>query len=232
MLIADVFVAEIDELMNHYPVREEYAHQLGEYLANISDTNSFRAMAIGSETAHAFDSAYDGQLIQHADMATDAAALQAAVYDTARYFDEKDVPESDRYIGVKPVQYFKLLTDGEFINRDYNDPNGSRAKGVVEYAAGIQILKTNNIPQADDSANTEVDLQLRADFTDLDSGVSPSTVTACAWQKRAIATVQLKGVTAEQEYSARHQGTLLLAKVAQGQNFVRPEAIAVLADIN
>jgi hypothetical protein len=48
MLLASSFVAEIDELMNHYDVRSIYSTELGRALAQKFDQNVARVLALGS----------------------------------------------------------------------------------------------------------------------------------------------------------------------------------------
>ena len=50
------------------------------------------------------------------------------------------------------------------------------------------------------------------------------TTAGCVWHKSAVGTVKLLDLSTEMEYSARHQGTLLVAKYAAGHGVLRPEA--------
>lgn len=228
LLVADVFVDSLDELLNHYSIRAEYATQLGEYLANKHDMNSYAYMQLGARASHfSQDSAFDGTQLAAANLATSAAVLKTAIWDAAAVLDVNDVPDSDRYCGVSPAQYYLLLTDAEFINRDFSPDNGSQAGGVIEKAAGFEIVKTNNIPNItwvtghdDHPTDTKVDW----------STVAGDLSVADCWHKSAIGTVKLMGLQTEEEYSARHQGSLLLAKYAIGQDFLRPEAVVALED--
>ena len=59
LLEADVFVDKLDDAMNHYEVRSEYAHQLGQALANAKDQNVFRSLVAGSLASHLIDTSGD-----------------------------------------------------------------------------------------------------------------------------------------------------------------------------
>jgi hypothetical protein len=62
-------------------------------------------------------------------------------------FDEKDVPDGDRHLIVKPAQYYLLLTNKDLLNSDYSASTGDLVAGRIETAAGIGIVKSNNVPQ-------------------------------------------------------------------------------------
>jgi hypothetical protein len=56
------------------------------------------------------------------------------------------VPEDDRYLYLKPAQYYLLINSGSrAINRDYAG-DGSFADGTIFRIAGMKIVKTNNLP--------------------------------------------------------------------------------------
>lgn len=221
LLVADAFVANLDEAMNHYDARSIYAHQLGQALANAYDTNVLRSVYRGSEVAP------DAVLTGHpggsqrinASVDTSAAILKAAIFDAAQDLDENNVPGEDRYLAVAPAQFYLLLEDGEFINRDYSG-EGSKARAAMPFASDLQVIKSNNIPTADDSANTDIPTDLRISYT-------PNV--AAVWHKSGVGSVKLMDLKTESEYDIRRQGTLLVAKFAVGFDYLRPEACVSLA---
>lgn len=221
LLIANVFVAEIDEAKNHYEVRSKYAHQLAEALVNAVDTNNFRAAYLGSEVAAnaLFTGNPGGTQLTDGDFITTPADLKAGIYDAAQTLDEKDVPSDGRYIAVKPAEFYGLLENGEFVHRDYAG-EGSKARAKMPFVADLQVLKSNNVPRANDTANTDVPSSLRADF-------QPNV--AQVWHADGIAMVSLLDLKVESEYDIRRQGTLFVAKLACGQGYLRPEALVNLA---
>lgn len=223
LLEADVFIDTLDEAMNHYEVRQPYAHQLGEALANAKDTNSFRAVFVGAAASHPITLATpenDGLSIQTAALSTTASLMKAALYDVAQTFDEKNVPTTDRFCALLPLAWYLLLEDGEFIHRDFAG-EGSKAHATMPFAADIQVLKSNNIPTADDTGEATVPVVLRDDFREC---------VGVAWHRQAIGTVKLLDLKVESEYDIRRQGTLFVAKYAIGQDFLRTEACISLED--
>lgn len=220
LLVSSVFVDKLDDAMNHYEIRKEYAHQLGEALANIYDTNVFRAVAQGADASHPFDSNFDGTELGAADLDS-AAGAKGVVYDGAQTLDENDVPEGDRYLACLPSMWYVLLEDGEFIDRDFAG-EGSKARATIPFASDLQVLKTNNIPTIDDTATANVAVALQSDYL---------TTRGVIWQKGAIGTVKLLDLSVEDEYSVRHKGTLLTADYAIATDFLRTEACIWLTDV-
>jgi len=222
LLYSDAFVDVLDDAMNHYEVKSTYAHQIGEALANAKDTNTFRAIFTGAAASHLIDTSgdNDGTALQSANLSTVAATLKAAVYDAAQTLDEKNIPESERFAAVLPLAFYLLLEDGEFIDRDY-DGQGSKAVARMPFAANLQVLKSNNIPTANDTANTDVPSVLRDDFREN---------IGLVWHRSAIATVKLLDLSTEIGWDMRRQGTLLIGKYAIGQDYLRPEACISLED--
>ena len=221
LLIAPVFVAQIDELQAHFDVRAPYAHQLGEALALAADANIFRSIYVGSEVAanSVLTGHPGGSQITSATIGTDVSVLKAAIFDAAEDLDDRDVPEDDRYLAVRPAQFYLLLQDGEFINRDYAG-EGSKARAALPWASDLMVLKSNNIPVADDTSNTDIPTALRTTY---------APYVAAVWHKSAAASVKLLDLKVETEYDIRRQGTLMVAKFAMGFGHLRTEACISLA---
>jgi hypothetical protein len=220
LLISPVFIDVLDEAMNHYEVRSIYTTQQGEELANQADGKVLRAFVAASRATAVVTGLPNGDRITGATIGTDAAVLKAGIYDAAEDMDDHDVPSSDRCLWVAPAQFYMLLTDGEFIDRDFNDPNGSRARAVVSRAADFEVIKTNNLPSADDQANADLPADLKLDY---------QTTVAVAAHKSAAGTVKLIDLTVEKAWDVNRQGTILLAKYAMGHNYLRPESAVELA---
>jgi hypothetical protein len=222
LLYSDAFVDVLDDAMNHYEVKAAYAHQIGEALANAKDRNSFRAVFTGAAASHLIDDSgdNDGTAIQSASLSTTASVMKAAIYDAAETLDEKNIPVSERYSAMLPLAWYLLLEDGEFIHRDYAG-QGSKATATMPFAADLQVLKSNNIPTANDTANTDVPSVLRDDFREC---------VALVWHKSAIATVKLLDLRTSVDWDVRRQGTLLIGSYAIGQDYLRPEGCVSIED--
>jgi N4-gp56 family major capsid protein len=224
MLLASAFIGEIDELKNHYDVRSIYSREMGQALAKVLDKNLLNLVVIGARTTTAnVTGGNAGTKIVDADADSNATSLKDSIFDAIQNLDEKDVPSSDRYIVVKPDQYYQLLNLDSLLSRDFSADAGDRSKGSITSIGGVPLVKSNTAVQS---------------FTD-QSGASTSgqnntyignfaNVQAVIFHKSAVGTVKLKDLVLESTYDPRRIGTLMTARMACGSNFLRPESSAVI----
>jgi hypothetical protein len=216
VLVADTFIANIDEAKNHYDVRAEYSRLLGMALAKAFDTRTMRVGLLAARSAATITGQNGGSALVSATSGTDGAALAAAIFNAAQVMDEKDVPENDRVAIVKPEQYYNLVQTTSVINRDWGGA-GVYADGTVLRVAGIQIIKSNNLPQANVAGVAGENNTYSGDF---------SNTTALVMQKSAIGTVKLMDLAVERtsgDFEIMYQGTLMVARYAMGHGVLRPE---------
>ena len=211
--LANEYIAQIDELKSHFDVRGEYAKQMGEALADQFDRNVARNIVLASRATATITGGNGGANVTNAAVGTDASVLAAAVYTMAQTFDQKGLPETERYVAVLPAQYYLMVQKTDLINKDWNG-EGSYAAGMMGSVAGVTIVKTNKVPTANDSANSNIPTAYRANY---------STTVAVGWHPQAVGTVSLMDIQSENFWDARRQSTLLLAKYACGHGILRPE---------
>lgn len=220
LLLSSVFISNIDEAMNHYGVRSHYSKELGFALSNQMDRH---ILATGVQaalaTATLTTAGNGGELITDADGDTNADSLIQSIFDAAQALDEKNVPESDRCVFLKPAQYYLMVnSSSKLINVDYgNSGNGSTATGKVYNVAGIDIVKTNQLP------NTNITTGVEAG-TDTNQAVDARNGVALVMHKSAIGTVKLMDLASEIQYDIRRQGTLMVSKYACGHGVLKPDA--------
>jgi hypothetical protein len=213
LLVADRFVSNIEEAKNHYEVRAELSRDIGMSLAATMDRNLARVGLNAARASATVTGGDGGSAITSATAGTSADALIAAAFSAAQALDEKAVPDNDRYLFVKPAQYYLLVnSSSKLINRDYAPDNGSVASGEVYRVAGLEIVKTNNPPFGSNIATGPAAYQ--GNFT---------TSVGLVMQKGAIGTVKLMDVAIESEYLITHQGTMIVGKYACGHGILRPE---------
>lgn len=228
LLIAPVFIANIDEAISHYDYRSPYSDQIGQALAKFYDQNVSRVLTntARNQNVNLVTGLPSGSSITDADFATDGTKLYGGVFNSGVQLDANDVPMSDRHAGFKPVQYALLVRSEKPINRDLNpEGNGSIASGTVYSINGIPIFKSNNLVQSND-------------FSGFGGGVNPqqpagrqhdySTLSGLIFHRGAAGTVQLQDITMESAYDPRRQGTLMLGKYLVGHGGLRPEAATEL----
>ena len=216
VLIADTFIADIDEAKNHYDVRAEYSRLLGMALAKQFDVRLLQLAVLAARSSATVSGGNGGSAITDADAKTNGASLAASIFEAAKIMDEKDVPENERVAIVKPAQYYNLVQTTDVINRDWGGA-GVYADGTVLRVAGIHIVKSNNVPSTNVSAVSGENNTYHGDF---------STTAAVVMQKQALGTVKLMDLAVEKtsgDFNIQYQGTLMAAKYAMGHGILRPE---------
>jgi hypothetical protein len=221
LLIANTFIANIDEAKNHYDVRAEYSKQMGQALAQTYDRNLL-SMAIkaardpaGLGAGIAGQGSAASETLGTTTPTTDQ--IVAALYDAAATLDERNVPEAERYAIVNPSTFYALVQNDKLINRDFGQ-NGSYSDGTIMKVAGMQIVKSNNLT---------VDHTTSAAYPDYNAkyAVDATDTSVLVLQRQAMGTVQLMDMATEMEYDIRRQGTLAVSKMAVGHGVLRPECI-------
>lgn len=236
LLIAQTFVANIDELMNHYDVRSIYASELGKALAKRYDQNVAKVIANASRASTTLTGGSGGTVLTLANGNTASSdvtgdELAAAIYDIAQAFDERDIPKTDRFVVLPPAEYYKLPESAtRTISTDYNPGgNGSYGSGNVAQVAGIPVIMSNNISQENKPPGGS-DANELGGSNNTYAGDDSKTI-GLVFHKSAVGTVKLLDLQTEmsgQDYGVMYQGTLMVAKYALGHGILRPEAAATI----
>ncbi len=236
LLIAQSFVANIDELMNHYDVRAIYASELGKALAKRYDQNVAKCISNASRASTTLTGGSGGTVLTLANGNTASSdvtgdELAAAIYDIAQAFDERDIPKTDRFVVLPPAEYYKLPESAtRTISTDYNPGgNGSFASGTVLQVAGMPVIMSNNISQENKPPGGS-DANELGGSNNTYAGDDSKTI-GLVFHKSAVGTVKLLDLQTEisgNDYSVMYQGTLMVAKYALGHGILRPEAAATI----
>lgn len=240
VLLSSCFVADIDELKNHYDVRSTYSKEIGRALAYAADKNLIRTVIAGARrTTDRFGGTSATFLGSKLDIAASTSAtsaeLIAGLFQAAQKMDEKNVPADGRVAIFNPANYYRLVQGdgtavGIAINKDYGGA-GSLASGTVVEVAGIKVLKSNHIPSTDESSTPDalagasgVKNDVNGTANDGYSGYNYANTIGIAFHSDAVGTVKLMDLSVESEYIMERLGTLMLAKYAMGHNVLREEA--------
>jgi len=210
LLIADSFIANIDEAKSAYDARSIYSTESGRALANAWDKNVLQTGILAARASATVTGANGGSSLVHADYKTVAATLAAGIFSAAQKLDEKDVSENDRYAFIRPAQYYLLAQSTGVINKDWGG-SGVYAEGTVLKIAGVHIVKANHLP-----------------ITNVTTGPTAYRVDATntaflVMNKMAVGTLKLLDLAMEAAYDIRRQGTLVVSKYAMGHGILRPE---------
>jgi hypothetical protein len=237
-LTSNVMVSDADELMNHYDIRSAYASAIGRALAKQMDTNILATVAGTASAGPNVTGGKSGTAISSGSTTTanvTGALLIGAAFDAAEALDENDAPQEDRYMAIRPAEYYKLIeasgTGTSLVNRDFEASNGSMADGNVFKVAGFTIVPTNNLSSTDLSGTTTDDVGIRNDVHDSGgvdylNGVNWAKTHALFFQKGAVGTVKLADLSVESEYQLERLSTLFVAKYMCGHGQLRPECAA------
>jgi len=218
MLLADAFVAEVEELKNHYDVRSEYARQMASALSNTVDKHLLSLAILASQGGATITGTNGGSQITDSDANTNATSLIGSVFEAIQKLDEKNVPTEGRVCIVDPDRYYQLANVDKLVNRDFSKENGDFGKGTVLSIGGVPIVKSNtavsvfgqNISSVTGANNT-----YHGNFTN---------TVAVVMHKSAIGTVKRKDLVMESTYDARRIGTLMTARMLMGSGILRPES--------
>ena len=253
MLVASTFLANIDDIKNHYDIRSIYANELGKALAVRFDTALAKVfIAAARSSAVITGGKVGGQLdVANNDFsapdtpgtpaAITGADLVAAFFSAAQKLDENDVPSDGRFCVLRPSDYYKLITGADAsnsfsltsaVNADIGG-QGGLATGMIPQIAGISIYKSNHIPSTDLSAVSSGDGASNNDVFGV-SGLGYNgdfrNSVGIVSHSAAVGTVKLLDLATESEYQIERQGTLFVAKYAMGHGILRPEcAIELVA---
>ena len=216
LLVSHAFIAKIDEAMNHFDVRSIYSTELADALSQAYDKNVGQVSVLAARAASPITSiTLPTRVFTDANYRVDGEALVAGAFRAAQALDEGNAPEGDRYLGVLPAQFYLLGQTPKVLNKDIGGA-GSIAKGTVPEVAGLQIVKTNNLPQTNVATGPTA---YQGNFTN---------VAACVWQKSAVGTLKLLDLATEVVPDGRRRGTLMVAEYAMGHGILRPECAVEL----
>lgn len=246
LLISPLFIASIDEAMNHYDVRGIYAKEAGSALARQADRNIFRTIAKaafitnGTQAAAEFGAAFDDEVYTAnqtigtvAGDATDPTKIVSAIYKAVEEFTKKNVPFDNAVVVLAPEQYFALLnvsdiTKASWLNRDVGGV-GSTAGRQIPMVAGLPVMMSNHLPQTNQT--TTLSDGDEAPITASRAGKYKgnfANIKGLIFTPDAAATVKLMDLGLESEYQIERQGTLIVAKYAMGHNILRPACAQAL----
>lgn len=226
LLISPAFIAEIDEAKNHYDVRGHYSTEVGRVLAQTWDKHALQVgvLAARTSTGNIAGESPAGTILAEGTSGDydDVTKFHNALRLAAEKMDEKNIPEQDRAVYVRPAAYWRLIDNDKLVSKEFSEGNGDVAKGVIYRVAGMELIKTNNLP------NTNVTASSVAAGTGDKYVGDFSKTEALVMHKSAIGTVQLMDLSTRMDYDPRRLGTQVVSKYAVGHGILRPEAAVEL----
>ena len=218
LLLADVFIDDLEDAKLHFDVRQEYSKQLGIALSNRFDQKIARLGYLAARGSAVTPDHKGGTLLKNTSAATDVAVLRGLIFNAAQALDEKDVPDEDRHIVVKPAQYYMLVQDTTLLNKDWGGA-GALATANLPQIANMTVHKSNNLPNG-----ANITTKIDGENNDYTGNFTDSV--ALVMNKQAVGTVKLFDLATEmsgKDFHVMYQGDLILAKYAMGHGILRPE---------
>jgi len=230
VLQSSTFIASIDELINHYDVRSMYATELAFALSKTFDQNAARMVVKAARDSATITGTNGGAAITNASTApataaaTKATAYVDAIYEAAQTLEGKAVAPSECVAVVPIAAYYDIARhESTLVNRDFVVNNGDYSRAEVVRVADVRLVKSTNLPTADESTPPA-----EAAFQRNDYNADFSTSTGVVFHPSAIGTVKRQDLTTESEYQMSRQGHLMLAKMLTGTGVLRPESAVEL----
>jgi hypothetical protein len=215
MLVSPIFIADIDDLMNHYDSRSEFVRESAYSLASAYDSHVAQIGVLAARSAEILLGEGGGTVLTQANFASDAAVLTQGIINAAKAMDEKNVPKEGRIAFLPPTQYYLLFSNKDLINSYYGG-RGSIADGTVFKVAGVEIVMTNNLPQSNVITGPAA---YQGNF---------STTVGLVMHRSAVGTVQLKGMTSKVWEDNLRVGSWINTMMAIGHGILRPESAVEL----
>jgi hypothetical protein len=211
LLTSSTFVAKIDEAMNHYDVRSIYTTELGRALSKKFDTTIAKVVLLAARATANLTGGKGAQSVTTG-ATPNGAKLAESIYSAAQLLDEADVPAEERYAVLSPANYYKVVQSLAAVGNA--NPVGSFVDGSVVRIAGVQIVKSNNLPSTNVTSSEGNNGGYTGNFTN---------TVGVVFHKNAVGTVKLLDLAVESEYKIELQGTFMVAKYAMGHGILRPE---------
>jgi N4-gp56 family major capsid protein len=174
------------------------------------------------EAAYALRNAADQFIASHYvdayhQIGNDATPVEPTKNDAYEYLvdlsvklDEADVPEQGRFVIVPPWYEGLMLKDDRFIKTGSSAAEDRLANGIIGYAAGFMVLKSNNVPKVEAGQGVVENYKIIAGHN-------------IAWSF-AEQVNQVEAYRPEKRFADAVKGLHLY-----GCKVVRPEALAVLS---
>lgn len=231
-IISATFIDELDEAMSHYDYRSPFSAELGLALAYAREKLLLRIMNKGSAVAALPPHPAGGGAINiGVGGVFTTAEFIAGAYQAAEELDDGHVSPEDRVIAVTPNIWWQLVQSTILQDKDYGG-YGKMPEGIVIKIAGMQIIKSTILKElvVEDVAAGAAFGTIAGLHNDYD-GSDFTGVLAIVFHKSAVGTLTLRGLSMQMEYKTEYQGDLLLARMAMGNGYLRPDAIKLITAI-
>lgn len=233
-LVAITSISELDDVLNHYDSRRIYTNELGLELARVFDLHVMIEGLLGAAAAANVTGLPGGTQILNDKFKNDGVGVVGSlndaevaqnlidgIFQAVEQLDNNQA-RGRRWVALRPQEYYILVKEAQTngfsaINRDY-DGDGSLGEGKVMNLAGVNIVKTTELPSTNVGA---------AGLFQFHGGDFSKTI-GLVWVEDSIATVKWMDLQMEAEWFMRNQAWMFLAKYIVGHKHLRPEGLIEL----
>jgi len=231
-LVSDVFISDIDEILNHFDVRQPYMKEMGSFLARHYDMNILRTILKSARSGALFTGDQGGSAVVNASLATDGAALIDAVSAAKQAMDEKDVPINSMPVHAlfKAAQWYLMARTDKNLNRDTNGGGASIRSMTLTTIDDIQVHKSNlanEVYGVDNTAGDYIDANSEKFIPSYYRAKFGTTVGA-VWTPMAACSALVEDVKFQIEDQPRKQGALMIAALTTGTRTLRSKCAVEL----
>ena len=240
-LMTTLMIDDLEEVINHYDSRAPYARAIGKFFAEKMDVYLMRLAILASQglqgaagLAGVTADHPSGSFVTAASGATDPSALLTGIQAASEAMDVANVPSEGRKVFVKPAQY-NLLADpaSQLTDRDFGgDGNGRTADGTVHRAWGMEIVKTNLLPQDN---STATDTPVTSATSESVVGMNGRTyvtnarkTVALCYHEGALGAVEALPMSVTTDWNKDFQAYDITGRRATGMEILRPEYAVVI----
>lgn len=210
--VDSAFIAEIDELLNHYDSATPYARQLAESLSSVSNGRIARSFVNASRiTVPPYEGGPLPSYYFHANIATDPAKLEDAAFAGVEHIRENDIGGGTPFY-MMPWQQYLLLARYTGIDSVDTSGSGNRANAKVGLVGGLQPEGTNFIPRTNHTSDKFA--KYNGDFS--------KTIGIIANQM-AVGTLKRRAMKVVMSEKDTRLGTILMASQLEGHGPLRAE---------
>lgn len=217
MTVDSVFIPEIDELMANYDLGGPYSRQIGESLANVSNTRIGASLVLASRVTTA---PYLGGPVPSyyydAAIATDASKIETGIYEALRYIRENDTG-GGQPVAWLPHQQHLLFVRYTGVDNEITSGAGDRSAGTLGPVGGLSVRGTNSVPRTNVTTGLT---KYRGNFT---------TTYGVVANRNAVARLKRRGMKLVMKDKDERLGTLIIGSQLEGYGSLRPECSFELA---
>jgi hypothetical protein len=214
MVFDSIFVADFDELLNHYDVRGPYATQLGQSLGSLQAKRIASMHILASRSAAKQDQPTPS-FSTDANMKTSPSALETAYFAAVQFLHENDISGAEVSARLPWAQVLLLARNLGVADTVQNSRegagSGNRVTGTLGQIAGISTVGTNFIPK-----------------TNITTGPSKYQLDASGTvghigNRMAVGSLERKAMQLTVKQQEERLGTIMIASQLNGHGVLRGE---------